>query len=71
MPPRELMRLLKKKLAWSEQEQEELKRKLEELEKKRREGWIKKEMLLDRVLAQELGEEEAAELSLDVPMPDA
>jgi len=65
------MKLLKRKLAWAEQEQEELKRNLEELEKKRREGWVKKEMLLDRVFAEELGEAEAAELSLDVPMRDA
>jgi len=62
------MKLLKRKLAWAEQEQEELKRNLEELEKKRREGWVKKEMLLDRVFAEELGEAEAVELSLDVPM---
>jgi len=65
------MKLLKKKLAWAEQEQEELKRNLEELEKRRREGWVKKEMLLDRVLAEELGEVEAADLSLDVPMREA
>lgn len=63
--------MLKKKLAWAEQEQEELKRNLEELEKRRREGWVKKEMLLDRVLAEELGEVEAADLSLDVPMREA
>jgi len=63
--------LLKKKLAWAEQEQEELKRNLEELEKRRREGWVKKEMLLDRVFAEELGEVEAADLSLDVPMREA
>ncbi|CUS13928.1 unnamed protein product [Tuber aestivum] len=71
MPPKELMKLLKRKLAWAEEEQEELKRKLEELERKRREGWVKKEMLLDRVLVAELGEEEAAKLSLDVPMGGA
>ncbi|PWW75680.1 hypothetical protein C7212DRAFT_352039 [Tuber magnatum] len=71
MAPRELVKLLKRKLAWAEQEQEELRHKLEELEKKRREGWVKKEMLLDRVLAAELGEEEAAKLSLDVPVGDA
>jgi len=65
------MKLLKKKLAWAEQEQEELKRNLEELEKRRREGWVKKEMLLDRVFAEELGEVEAADLSLDVPMREA
>lgn len=63
--------MLKKKLAWAEQEQEELKRNLEELEKRRREGWVKKEMLLDRVFAEELGEVEAADLSLDVPMREA
>lgn len=50
---------------WAEQEQEALKKSLEELERKREEGWVKKEMLLDRVLVEELGAVEASELSLD------
>jgi hypothetical protein len=35
------------------------------LAQRRREAWIKKEMLLDKVLAMELGEEEAKKVSLD------
>ncbi|KAH0603845.1 uncharacterized protein H6S33_007504 [Morchella sextelata] len=65
-PPRELMRLLKRKLAWAEQSREELKGTLEGLEKRRRRGWVRKEVLLDRVIECEIGAEEAKELSLDL-----
>lgn len=65
LPPKELFRLLKQKQAWAEQEQEELKETLEKLTKKRRETWVKKEMLLNRVFEMELGEEEARKVSLD------
>lgn len=65
LAPRELLRLLKQKQGWAEQEQEELRETLEMLEKRRRDAWVKKEVLLDRVLRQELGEEEARGASLD------
>lgn len=65
LPPKELLRLLKRKQRWAEREHQELKEALEKLDKRRREAWIKKEMLLDRVLVTELGEEEARKLSLD------
>jgi hypothetical protein len=65
LPPKELYRLLKQKQAWAEQEQEELKETLEKLSRKRREAWIKKEMLLEKVLQRELGDEEARHVSLD------
>jgi len=65
LPPKELCRLLKQKQAWAEQEQEELKETLEKLSRKRREAWIKKEMLLEKVLQRELGDLEARHVSLD------
>lgn len=68
-PPRELMRLLKRKLAWAEQSREELKGTLEGLEKRRRRGWVRKEVLLDRVIECEIGVEEAKELNLDLGVP--
>lgn len=64
LPPKKLLRLLEKKQAWAEQEQRELTEQLEILTRCRRECWIKKEMLLDRVLEQELGPEEAKNVSL-------
>jgi hypothetical protein len=65
LPPKELYRLLKQKEAWAQMEHTELKETLEKLAQRRREAWIKKEMLLDKVLAMELGEEEAKKVSLD------
>jgi hypothetical protein len=65
LPPKELFRLLRQKQAWAEEEQMELKETLEKVGRKRREAWIKKEMLLNRVLDMELGEEEARKVSLD------
>ena len=66
LPPKKLLRLLKQKQQWAEREHQELKETLEKLDKRRREAWVKKEMLLDRVLVTELGEEEARKLSLDL-----
>ncbi|KAI5780481.1 hypothetical protein EDC01DRAFT_620630 [Geopyxis carbonaria] len=65
MAPKELLRLLRQKQAWAEQEAEELRETLAVLGRRRREAWIKKELLLNRVLVKELGEEEAARLSLE------
>lgn len=65
-PPRELMKLLKRKLAWAEQSRDELAGTLEALERTRREGWVKKEVLLDRVFESELGRDVAGGLSLDL-----
>ena len=63
--PKDLYRLLKQKMVWAQEEQEELKESLETLDRRRREAWVKKEMLLDRVLKTELGEEEAKKVSLE------
>lgn len=65
LPPKELFRLLKQKQTWAEQEQEELKETLSKLTTKRKESWVKKEVLLNRVLDAELGPEEARKVSLD------
>lgn len=65
-PPKELVKLLKRKLAWAEQSRDELRATLEGLEKRRKEGWVRKEVLLDRVIEVELGKEEARGLSLDL-----
>ena len=65
LPPKHLFRLLKQKRTWAEQEQEDLKNTLEKLTKKRKEAWVKKELLLNRVLEAELGEQEAKKVGLD------
>jgi len=65
LPPKELLRLLKQKQTWAEKEQQDLTESLVKLEAKRREAWVKKEMLLNRVLDTELGEEDARKVSLD------
>lgn len=65
-PPRELMKLLKRKLAWAEQSREELVATLDALERTRREGWVRKEVLLDKVFESELGRDVAGGLSLDL-----
>lgn len=65
LPPKELLRLLKQKQTWAEREQQDLTDALAKLEGKRKEAWVKKEMLLNRVLDMELGEEEARKVSLD------
>jgi hypothetical protein len=65
LPPKELYRLLKQKEAWAQMEHTELTETLEKLARRRREAWIKKEMLLEKVLKMELGEEEAKKVSLD------
>lgn len=60
------MKLLKRKLAWAEQSREELVATLDALERTRREGWVKKEVLLDKVFESELGRDVAGGLSLDL-----
>lgn len=60
-----LYTLLRKRLSWAEMEKEDLEVTLRGLERRRREAWIKKEMLLDQVLERELGKEEARKVTLD------
>lgn len=65
MDPQVLYTLLRKRLSWAEFEKEDLETTLRGLERRRREAWVKKEMLLDRVLESELGPEEARKVTLD------
>ncbi|KAF2198332.1 hypothetical protein GQ43DRAFT_443458 [Delitschia confertaspora ATCC 74209] len=54
LPAQELFRLLRRQLHWATQENEELKHEAEELEKKRKEEWVEKELLLENVMEAEL-----------------
>lgn len=65
MAPKKLHAYLRRRMQWAEEEQADLQAQLRSLERRRREGWIKKEMLLNRVLEQELGAEEAKKVSLE------
>ncbi|KAF8468855.1 hypothetical protein BDZ91DRAFT_721254 [Kalaharituber pfeilii] len=56
-PPKELYKYLKQKLKWAQAEHEQLQAELEGYTKRRREAWIKKELLLERCLKIELGED--------------
>ena len=49
-----LMRMLRRQIAWAEQEADQLKRETAELEKVKREEWMLKEVLLEAVMAAEL-----------------
>jgi hypothetical protein len=49
-----LMRMLRRQIAWAEQEADQLKRDTDELEKIKREEWMLKEVLLEAVMAAEL-----------------
>ncbi|KAF3932272.1 hypothetical protein ABW19_dt0203964 [Dactylella cylindrospora] len=69
LPPSELYRLLRRKLAWAQEETAELEAEKKMLEEKRRQAWVKKEMLLEKVLESELGDEAKAVTALDEEAP--
>jgi hypothetical protein len=54
MAANDLMRLLRRQLAWAEQEGAELKKELEELERQKRHEWTQKEILLEGFMEAEL-----------------
>jgi hypothetical protein len=54
MAANDLMRLLRRQLAWAEQEGAELKKELEELERQKRHEWTQKEILLEGLMEAEL-----------------
>ena len=56
-PPRELYKYLKQKLKWAQAAHDDLQRELEMYTKRRREAWVKKELLLERCVKMELGED--------------
>ncbi|KAF3080951.1 hypothetical protein TWF569_011731 [Orbilia oligospora] len=57
LPPADLYRLLRRKLAWAQEEAVELEAEKKMLEEKRRQAWVKKEMLLEKVIENDLGED--------------
>lgn len=59
-PPRELYHYLKQKLKWVQQAHEDLQKELEVFANRRREAWVKKELLLERCLQMELRDDVAA-----------
>ena len=59
-PPRELYHYLKQKLKWVQQAHEDLQKELEVFTSRRREAWVKKELLLERCLQVELRDDVAA-----------
>ena len=59
-PPRELYHYLKQKLKWVQLAHEDLQKELEVFTNRRREAWVKKELLLERCLQMELGDDMAA-----------
>ncbi|KAI9674728.1 MAG: hypothetical protein M1817_001632 [Caeruleum heppii] len=54
LPTRELYRLLRRQLHWTEEENRQLATEVETLEAKRKQEWIQKELLLENVLEAEL-----------------
>ncbi|KAI9781547.1 MAG: hypothetical protein M1816_002262 [Peltula sp. TS41687] len=54
LPPKKLYQLLTKQLKWAEEEAEELRAEVEVLERKRKEEWKAKELLLENVQEAEL-----------------
>jgi hypothetical protein len=54
LPAPELFRLLRRQLLWATQEGEQLRAEAEVLEKKRKEEWIYKELIMENVMESEL-----------------
>jgi len=54
LPADQLFRLLRRQLHWAQQDAEELKAEAELLEKKRKEEWVAKELLLENAMEAEL-----------------
>ncbi|KAK9469657.1 hypothetical protein V1512DRAFT_256758 [Lipomyces arxii] len=61
-PPRELSRYLKRKLIWAAEMRRQLEKELNAVNHIKRELWVSKELLLEKVITKELGEEEAAKV---------
>ncbi|KAK9462658.1 uncharacterized protein V1516DRAFT_633882 [Lipomyces oligophaga] len=60
--PQALARYLKRKLSWADDVNRELTSRLAEVRRKRKELWLSKELLLQKLLINELGAEEAAKI---------
>lgn len=55
--PKELYKYLKQKLKWVQAEHDQLQKELDGYSKRRREAWVKKELLLERLIKMELAED--------------
>ncbi|KAI9791783.1 MAG: hypothetical protein M1833_001342 [Piccolia ochrophora] len=54
MPGKDLYRLLRRQLQWAEDERQQLQTEVEELEQKKKQEWIEKELLLENVMEAEM-----------------
>lgn len=54
MHPKDLLQLLQRQLTWAGEDAEELKKEIQELEVKRKEEWIAKELLLENAMEAEM-----------------
>lgn len=62
IPADQLMRLLRRQLHWAQQEGDEVKKEVEELEQQKREEWTLKEILLEGVMEAELSKAQQSHL---------
>lgn len=58
----ELSRYLKRKLGWAHELHGQLEQELEKVERLKKDLWTSKELLLEKVITKELGEEEASKI---------
>ncbi|EWC48443.1 hypothetical protein DRE_02212 [Drechslerella stenobrocha 248] len=65
LPPAELYRLLRRKLAWAQEDMTDLEADKKQLEEKRRQAWVKKEMLLEKVIELDLGTDARHVVAMD------
>ncbi|KAF3918554.1 hypothetical protein ABW21_db0209280 [Orbilia brochopaga] len=69
LPPTELYKLLRRKLVWAQEETSLLETQKKKLEEKRRQAWVKKEMLLEQVIGMQLGDAAKQAVTGDVETP--
>jgi len=62
--PKELWRLLRRKVHWAEEESDALRRECEMVEAIREKEWVEKELLLDQVIKNEIGWHKRREMVL-------
>lgn len=71
MPAPDLARLLHRQIHWATQEGEELKTEVERLEKRRKDEWLAKELVLENAMEAELGQLERVDRLLREENPSA
>ncbi|KAJ6259035.1 hypothetical protein Dda_5931 [Drechslerella dactyloides] len=65
LPPKELYKLLRRKMVWTLEEKTSLEAEKKTLEDKRRRAWVKKEMALEGLISVDLGDEAKNFLATD------